>query len=67
LLFKRAVFGAWSMPRLAAIAALALVAAIGRDWPPIALALSALVILAVIAWQDTRVSHPAQYPDLVQT
>ena len=54
LLFKRAVFGVWSISRLAAIAALSIVAVIGRDWPPLALAIAIVLIIAAVSWRDTR-------------
>ena len=56
-LFKRAVFGVWSTSRFAGIAVLAAVALIGRDWPPLALATSALVILAGVSVWDARTIH----------
>jgi low temperature requirement protein LtrA len=54
LLFKRAVFGVWSMPRMAAIAALGIVAVIGRDWSPLVLAVVTVLVIAAVSWQDTR-------------
>src|SRR5829696_2903729 len=39
LLFKRAVFGVWSIPRGAAIAAIGIIAVIGRNWSPLTLAI----------------------------
>jgi low temperature requirement protein LtrA len=54
LLFKRAVFGDWSISRLTAIAALGIVAVIGRDWSPLALAIVTVLIIAAVAWRDTR-------------
>jgi low temperature requirement protein LtrA len=54
LLFKRAVFGTWSISRIAAIAALTIVAAIGRGWSPLALAVVTVVIVAAVSWRDTR-------------
>ena len=57
LLFKRAVFGDWSISRLAAIAILGIIAAIGRDWAPLALSVVALLVIATVSWQDIR-SHP---------
>lgn len=53
-LFKRAVFNVWSFPRLTAIVTLGLVAVIGRDWAPLALASAALIITAGVAWWDIR-------------
>jgi low temperature requirement protein LtrA len=57
LLFKRAVFGDWSISRLAAIAILGIIAAVGRDWAPLALSVVALLVIATVSWQDMR-SHP---------
>src|SRR5215213_45811 len=54
LLFKRAVFGVWSSSRLAAIAALTIIAVIGRDWAPLALSIVALLVIAVVSWHDIR-------------
>jgi low temperature requirement protein LtrA len=59
LLFKRAVFGVWSIPRIAAIAALGMLAVIGRDWSPIALAIVTVVIIAAVSWRDTRIMRSA--------
>ena len=52
LLFKRAVFGVWSLPRVAAIALLAAIAVIGRDWAPLLLATVALLVVASVPWWD---------------
>jgi low temperature requirement protein LtrA len=57
LLFKRAVFGVRSISRLAALAALSIVAVIGRDWPPLALAILTVLIIAAVSWRDTRSVH----------
>jgi low temperature requirement protein LtrA len=57
LLFKRAVFGDWSISRLTAIAILGVIAIIGRDWAPLALSVVVLVVIAAVSWQDIR-SHP---------
>lgn len=46
LLFKKVVFGVWSLPRLAAIVALIVLAYIGQGWP--ALALSSLALLVAV-------------------
>jgi low temperature requirement protein LtrA len=54
LLFKRAVFRIWSLSRVAAIGALAIVALIGGNWPPLALASAALLVVAAISWADAR-------------
>jgi low temperature requirement protein LtrA len=65
LLFKRAVFGLWSVPRLAAIAALVLVAVISRGWPALVVASVALVIIASVSWADVRAIHRAAAPATV--
>jgi low temperature requirement protein LtrA len=54
LLFKRAMFGVWSISRLSAIAALGLVAVMGRDWSPLAMAIVSVLIIAAVSWRDTR-------------
>jgi low temperature requirement protein LtrA len=54
LLFKRAVFGVWSVPRIAAIAALGIVAIVGRDWLPLAIAIITVLIIAAVSWADMR-------------
>jgi low temperature requirement protein LtrA len=54
LLFKRAVFGIWSVPRLAAIGVLAIVAILGRDWAPLTLSIVVLLIIAAVSWYDIR-------------
>ena len=59
LLFKRAVFDVWSIPRLAAIMALAVLALIGRDWSRLALAIVTVLIIAAVSWQDTRTIRSA--------
>jgi low temperature requirement protein LtrA len=57
-LFKLAVFGVLSTPRLIGIALLALIAVVGSDWAPLALSTSALAVIAGVALADTRVTHP---------
>ncbi len=54
LLFKRAVFGVWSVPRLSAIGALAIVAVLGHDWTRLALSSAVLLIIAAVSWYDIR-------------
>jgi low temperature requirement protein LtrA len=54
LLFKRAMFGVWSIPRLSAIAALGIVAVIGRSWSPLTVAIVTVIIIAAVSWRDTR-------------
>lgn len=56
-LFKRTVFGVWSFSRLTAIVALVTIAIFGQDWPPLALATSALIITAGVSWWDLRFGH----------
>jgi low temperature requirement protein LtrA len=58
LLFKRAVFGVWSIPRLAAIAVLGIVAVIGQNWSPLALAIMTVLVIAAVSWRDTRTMRP---------
>ena len=60
-LFKRVVFGIWSVPRLVAIVLLAIVGIVGRDLAPLALATSALVILAGVCVWDARTEHYRAY------
>jgi low temperature requirement protein LtrA len=60
-LFKKAVFGIVSIPRLAAIAALGIVALAGRDWAPLAVATAALLILAAVSIWDARAEHAGAY------
>jgi low temperature requirement protein LtrA len=57
MLFKHAVFGDWSISRLAAIATLGIVAVIGRAWVPLALSIAALLVIAAVSWQDIRTHH----------
>jgi low temperature requirement protein LtrA len=54
LLFKRAMFGVWSIPRLSAIVALGIVAVIGRGWSPLIVAIVTVLIIAAVSWRDTR-------------
>src|SRR4051794_20039596 len=56
-LFKLAVFGVVSQPRIAGIALLAFVAGIGQTWPPVAISAATLVVIAGVAFWDTRVTH----------
>jgi low temperature requirement protein LtrA len=65
-LFKKAVFGVISVPRLAAIGLLGIVALVGSAWAPLALATCALVIIAGVAWWDTRTVYN-QHPALATT
>jgi low temperature requirement protein LtrA len=53
-LFKRAIFGKVAVSRLVAIVALAVLMPIGLIATPLALALAATLILAAVAWWDTR-------------
>ena len=62
LLFKRAVFGVWSTPRVVAIAALGVIAVVGGAWAPLALATAAVLVVAAVAWQDARAEHHATLP-----
>ncbi len=57
LLFKRAVFAVWSLPRVVAIVILVVVALIGQEWPPLALASIALVVIASIPALDERLAR----------
>lgn len=62
-LFKRAVFGVWSLPRLTAIVVLITIAIIGQEWPPLALATAALIVLAGVAFWDLRATHDQRSPE----
>jgi low temperature requirement protein LtrA len=53
LLFKRVVFGRLSVPRLAAILALALLAPVGGQASPLLLAAAAALVVAAVAVADT--------------
>jgi low temperature requirement protein LtrA len=57
LLFKRAVFGVWSISRIVAIIVLVAIALIGQEWPPLALSSLALVVIASVPALDARVGH----------
>ena len=61
-MFKRAVFGVWSPSRLVAIAALAGVALIGREWPALLVAGVALIVIVSVSWSDVRALHRAAAP-----
>ena len=54
LLFKWAVFGVWSIPRVAGIGALAIVGLIGQEWAPLMWSIAVLLIIAAISWSDLR-------------
>ncbi len=58
-LFKRAMFGVLSTPRLAAIAVLAALIPAGAVAPPLALLAAATAVIAAVAVWDTVVPHPA--------
>ena len=58
-LFKRAMFGVLSVPRLAAIAALALLIPVGLAVPPLALLAAVTAVVAAVAVWDSLSSHPA--------
>jgi low temperature requirement protein LtrA len=62
LLFKRAVFGVWSTPRVVAIAALGVIAVVGGAWAPLALATAAVLVVAAVAWQDALTEHHVMLP-----
>lgn len=64
LLFKRAVFGIWSMPRIAAIIVLLIVGIVGQEFAPIALASIALVVIASVPIMDSRTA-PRHQPSLM--
>jgi low temperature requirement protein LtrA len=64
-LFKWAVFGALSAPRLAAIVALAALVPVSLVVPPLALAGAATLILAAVVVYDAR-AHPQPAPVLSQ-
>jgi low temperature requirement protein LtrA len=56
-LYKRAIFGVVSVPRVAAIVALAALAPVGTSLAPLLLgALAALIVVGVAVW-DTLVTH----------
>jgi low temperature requirement protein LtrA len=57
LLFKRAVFEVWSLPRIAAIIILLIVAFVGQELPPIALASISLVVIASVPVMDAVTGH----------
>lgn len=59
LLFKRAVFDVWSLPRIAAIIVLVIAALAGQELPPIALATIALAVLISVPALDARLAPPA--------
>jgi low temperature requirement protein LtrA len=54
LLFKQAVFGVWSISRLAAIAILGIIVLIGSNWAPLALSIVVLLVIAAVSWHDIR-------------
>jgi low temperature requirement protein LtrA len=57
-LFKRAIFGVVSVPRLAAIAVLAALVPAGLVAPPLALLAAAAAVLAGVAVWDAVTPHP---------
>lgn len=52
LLFKKVVFGVWSLPRIAAIVALIVIGFIGQGWPALALTIAALLVAVVVIIAD---------------
>ena len=65
-LFKHAIFGVWSTPRIAAIAVLAVIGIVGQTWPPLALASAALLVVAAVSVVDARTLHPVRARDAVE-
>jgi low temperature requirement protein LtrA len=63
VLFKFAVFGVVSQPRIAGIALLAFVAGIGQTWSPVAISAASLFVIAGVALWDSRVTHPVPVGD----
>ena len=61
VLFKRAVFGVLSVPRLLAILALAILAPLGLVVSPLVLATAATLVVAAVAASDSR-TRPADQP-----
>lgn len=53
-LFKLAVFGTWSMPRIIALGALVLLVPVGTVVSPLALATCATVVVAAVAFSELR-------------
>jgi len=60
LLFKQAVFGVWSISRLAAIAILGIIALIGSNWAPLALSIVVLLVIAAVSWHDIRTHRTSE-------
>jgi low temperature requirement protein LtrA len=58
-LFKRVVFGAWSVSRMLAIVVLGLFAVVGRAFPALAIATATVIVTAAVSFLDGRVPHPA--------
>jgi low temperature requirement protein LtrA len=56
-LFKYVVFSVVSIPRLVAVVLLVLVGIVGQEWPPLAIATVALLILVGVAVADVRTAH----------
>ena len=58
-LFKRAMFGVLSVPRLAAIAVLAVLIPAGLGVPPLALLAAVTAVVTAVAVWDSVIPHPA--------
>jgi low temperature requirement protein LtrA len=63
VLFKRVVFGRLSLPRLAAIVALAALVPVSVVVSPLALAAAAMLVVAAVAAWDTREYRGSHSPD----
>jgi low temperature requirement protein LtrA len=66
VLFGRAVLAVWPVSRLVGIAALGLIAPVGRDWSPLALSASALLVVAAFSWWDRRAAHDDQLLEVLE-
>jgi low temperature requirement protein LtrA len=62
LLFKRAVFGTWSLPRLVAIVVLAALIPVGGVVAPLALGCCAAAVIVGVVVADL-IRHPQSHPD----
>lgn len=58
-LFKRVVFGYWSLTRLVAIVALGLITVVGQALPALVVSAVAVIVIATVSFLDGRVPHSA--------
>jgi low temperature requirement protein LtrA len=69
VLFKRGLFGYWSIPRLCGLAlVVALLPLAGMLWPLLLSAATTTIMVALAAWEAVDIArHPERFGDLHQS